>query len=127
MRSKRSLILLSLAALLGLTLLLGVQAEGRQGAESGSEAPLDSSRCVFPKEYMHANHMKVLEAWKRDAAHEGPDAVEVTADGRRFTKNLSTCLACHATNSFFCFSCHMYTNVEPDCWDCHISPMESVE
>ncbi|MDT9546618.1 MAG: hypothetical protein HQ516_05150 [Chlorobium sp.] len=125
MRKKNILIIGLLAAL-----LVVLVSSFRAGAESESPAEadaarVDSSACVYPKEYMQTHHMQVLEDWKNTAAHEGPDAVHETADGRKFQKNLSTCLACHGSNRYFCFSCHAYANVTPNCWNCHISPLDT--
>ena len=34
-----------------------------------------------------------------------------------------TCmLQCHTNKAEFCNKCHEYANVEPYCWECHISP-----
>lgn len=125
---KRHILFIGLLAALLMALLSSFHAgtEGEAPASQAAQAAaVDSSSCVYPKEYMHTHHMQVLEDWKNTAAHEGPDAVHETADGRKLQKNLSTCLACHGSNRYFCFSCHAYANAQPNCWNCHISPLET--
>jgi hypothetical protein len=85
---------------------------------------IDSTKCIAPKEFMRANHMRVLNEWRNASVREGK-RVHVTPDGRRFDKSLNTCIGCHAQNPMFCFMCHQYANVKPTCWNCHLSPMET--
>ncbi|MBM3161741.1 MAG: sulfur reduction protein DsrJ [Chlorobi bacterium] len=85
---------------------------------------VDSSACIAPKEFMKANHMRVLAEWRHSSVREG-NRVWVAPDGRKIDKSLNTCLNCHSSNRMFCFNCHMYANVKPNCWNCHISPMEA--
>lgn len=92
---KRHILFIGLLAALLMALLFSFHAGTEGEAPAAQTAAVDSSSCVYPKEYMHTHHMQVLEDWKNTAAHEGPDAVHETADGRKLQKNLSTCLACH--------------------------------
>ncbi|WP_292002838.1 sulfate reduction electron transfer complex DsrMKJOP subunit DsrJ [Chlorobium sp.] len=98
--------------------------------ESSAEKPAaaagaaDSSACIASKEYMKANHMRVLGEWRHSSVREG-NRVHVAPDGRKIEKSMNTCLNCHSSNRMFCFNCHMYANVKPNCWNCHISPMEA--
>lgn len=87
-------------------------------------AAVDSSACIGSKEYMRANHMRVLNEWRHSSVRDG-NRVYVAPDGRKIEKSLNTCLNCHSGNRMFCFNCHMYANVKPNCWNCHISPMEA--
>jgi len=87
-------------------------------------AAVDSSACIGSKEYMRANHMRVLNEWRHSSVRDG-NRVHVAPDGRKIEKSLNTCLNCHSGNRMFCFNCHMYANVKPNCWNCHISPMEA--
>ncbi|NTV07963.1 MAG: sulfate reduction electron transfer complex DsrMKJOP subunit DsrJ [Chlorobium limicola] len=93
-------------------------------APSAAAAAVDSSACIGSKEYMRANHMRVLNEWRHSSVRDG-NRVHVAPDGRKIEKSLNTCLNCHSGNRMFCFNCHMYANVKPNCWNCHISPMEA--
>ena len=84
----------------------------RQVAKSASE------ECIESREYMRENHMLVLDEWRHSAVREG-DRIHVTPDGREFEKNMSTCLGCHTGKQFFCYNCHQYASVKPNCWGCH--------
>lgn len=113
----------TLALLLGLGLFM--QQESGAGTEAAPtvSGKSESTGCVYPKEYMKSHHMKVLDEWRHDSVREG-DRIHVTPDGREFEKSLNTCLDCHSRNKMFCFMCHQYANVQPTCWNCHLSPME---
>jgi len=86
-------------------------------------APIDSSKCILPTEYMRAHHMQILNKWRHDSVREG-NRVYVNPEGEHFEKSLNTCLGCHNNNPMFCFMCHQYADVKPTCWECHLSPME---
>jgi hypothetical protein len=99
------------------------QAEKIPASVSGP-VKIDSTVCIAPTEYMRAHHMQVLGEWRNSSVREG-NRVHLTPDGRKFEKSLNTCLGCHNNNRLFCFNCHMYANVKPKCWNCHLSPMET--
>lgn len=122
MTIKNTLIGLCAAAMLAAAAYLAFAADTPEALPAAATA--DTTGCIYPKEYMQSHHMQVLADWKESAAHEGPDAVMRAPDGRRFQKDLATCLGCHQENRMFCFSCHTYANVKPDCWNCHISPQD---
>ncbi|TCD48239.1 hypothetical protein [Chlorobium sp. N1] len=124
MPSKKILIGAAAALMLLAAAYLATGAETGLVSDPASAAAPDTTGCIYPKEYMHSHHMQVLADWKEHAAHEGPDAVMTAPDGRRFQKDLATCLGCHSDNRQFCFSCHTYANVKPNCWNCHISPQD---
>jgi hypothetical protein len=124
MMHKNTLIGLVIVAMLAAAAYLATGAETRDASPAADSGTADSTGCIYPKEYMQTHHMQVLADWKEHAAHEGPDAVMKAPDGRRFQKDLATCLGCHDNNRFFCFSCHNYANVKPNCWNCHISPQD---
>ncbi len=84
---------------------------------------IDSTKCIAPADSMRANHMQVLYKWRNSSVRTG-HRVHVAANGSRFEKSLNTCLGCH-DNKLFCFNCHMYANVKPKCWNCHLSPKET--
>ncbi len=86
-----------------------------------------ANKCVLDKYEMRADHMTLLDEW-RDAVVRDADRKYETADGRVFNMSLSTgsdsCLGCHDDKSKFCDTCHVYTSVDPYCWDCHTNPKE---
>ena len=86
--------------------------------------------CVEETGFMRRNHMKLLKH-QRD---------ETTLRGARNEKySLAECLSCHAvygpdaipvtaaSPSHFCRSCHDFTAVNIDCFQCHASRPESGE
>ncbi len=85
---------------------------------------VDSTKCIATKEFMRANHMRVLNEWRNSSVREG-NRIFVAPNGSKLVKSLNTCLGCHKNNKLFCYNCHMYANVKPKCWNCHISPMET--
>ncbi len=80
--------------------------------------------CVAPAPYMRASHMDLLHSW-RDAVVRNEDRVYVSSEGKKYNMSLSqTCLGCHSNKEKFCDTCHNYQGVKPNCWDCHVVPME---
>jgi len=69
---KKNLLIIGLLAALLVTLVFSFRAGAESEAPLAQPAAVDSSACVYPKEYMHTHHMQVLEDWKNTAAHEGP-------------------------------------------------------
>ncbi|NTW49640.1 MAG: sulfate reduction electron transfer complex DsrMKJOP subunit DsrJ [Chlorobiales bacterium] len=87
------------------------------------DVPIDSSQCIAPKEFIRANHMRILNEWRNSSVREG-NRVYVAHNGSKFEKSLNTCIGCH-NNTFFCYYCHDYADVKPTCWNCHLSPLDS--
>lgn len=80
---------------------------------------LEKKECVEPKDFMRAEHMKLLNDW-RDAAVRDTNRVYVSSSGRHYDISLQdTCMKCHSNKETFCNSCHDYAGVKPYCWDCH--------
>lgn len=113
---------------------------------------LSDKECVESPEYMRQNHMQLLLQWRDAKVRDGQTvyinskgkAYDISLEG--------TCLKCHndkpvvdsvASNSAkpnvsasnaatmnltsdgsnqFCFSCHNYASVKPNCWNCHSDP-----
>jgi len=77
-------------------------------------------QCVESVEFMRAEHMQLLDAWRIENVRNG--GVEYTnALGQTFEASLeNTCLSCHSNRVEFCDTCHDYVAVEPECWNCHI-------
>jgi hypothetical protein len=77
-----------------------------------------SAQCVEPTDVMRRNHMQFILHQRDRTVH----------DGIRTTKHsFANCVDCHAdakTGSVlgkdgFCESCHAYTAVKLDCFECH--------
>jgi predicted CXXCH cytochrome family protein len=76
-------------------------------------------QCVEPAVDMRRNHMEYLK-------HQRDDTLRGGVRGAKYS--LKACIECHAsqqTNSVtakqtnFCVSCHSYTAVKIDCFECH--------
>ena len=79
-------------------------------------------RCVEPTEVMRRDHMRFLLHQRDRTVREGI---------RTKRHSLAECVACHAvpddrgeiirvdTAGQFCESCHAYTGVKMDCFECH--------
>jgi len=83
--------------------------------------------CVEDKDFMRRNHMDLLRH----------DRDETVRSGTRDSKySLKKCISCHTINDadgkvltvaspkHFCRSCHDYTAVSLDCFQCHTSKPE---
>jgi len=85
---------------------------------------LKDKRCVESKDYMSADHMQLLDSWRRAVVREG-DRFYRASDGKEYAMSLSgTCLGCHSNKEQFCDRCHNYEGVKPTCWSCHVVPPE---
>ena len=76
-------------------------------------------RCVEETEFMRRNHMQLLKHQRDETMHRGI---------RTERHSLKNCLSCHAPEQpaadqkeqqHFCQSCHAYTGVRLDCFECH--------
>ncbi len=86
---------------------------------------MEEKECVEPKEFMRAEHMKLLNEW-RDSALRDARRVYVSSRGKRYDISLqNTCMKCHSNKSKFCDECHGYAAVKPYCWDCHFVKEEA--
>ncbi len=86
-----------------------------------------AGKCVMPTEYMHANHMQLLDKWRYTVVRKA-EREFVNADGKTFTMSLTnTCLDCHSNKADFCDKCHTYASVKPYCWDCHLDRSKEKE
>jgi len=85
---------------------------------------LEDKRCVEPREVMRATHMKILDTW-RDSVVRNGDRGQILISGKKYDKSLENgCLKCHSNKEEFCDKCHVYLDVKPACWECHIAPKE---
>jgi hypothetical protein len=104
--------------------LLALGAPSMARAE-GSRVPLPSitvdrsTKCVAPPDVMRRTHMEMLKHRRDKTVHEGI---------RGGDESLNRCLSCHADKTTgaavgapdaFCQSCHDYTGVKLDCFECH--------
>ena len=134
---RRGATIAALAAFLALGALTGAPWGGAiQGAcaAEDSRLPLPAitrgkgESCVAETDFMRRNHMNLL-THQRD---------ETLRRGIRTTRfSLKSCVACHAVPGpdgtpvgaddprFFCTSCHEYTAVRIDCFECHASRPEA--
>ena len=105
------------------TVLLALACAGAAAQESRTPRPViepaKGGQCVADPAYMRRNHMDLLK-------HQRDDTVRAGARAGKFS--LQACIQCHAsqqTNSVaqaagnFCVSCHSYTAVKIDCFECH--------
>ncbi|HPB37640.1 MAG TPA: sulfate reduction electron transfer complex DsrMKJOP subunit DsrJ, partial [Syntrophorhabdus sp.] len=84
--------------------------------------PTDEKYCVETAPYMRTNHIELLELWKKIVVRTGKRIYKAT-DGKTYTMSLAgTCMKCHSNKADFCDRCHNYTNVQPNCWECHVVP-----
>jgi len=75
-------------------------------------------QCIAPAEEMRVNHMVMLSHSRDRTLRQGV---------RTEKANLNGCVECHASKTTgsvlgkdgFCESCHTYTAVSVDCWQCH--------
>jgi hypothetical protein len=85
---------------------------------------LPEKKCVESKEFMKAEHMRLLNEWRDSAIRESRRSY-INSEGREFKISLqNTCMHCHSNKKEFCDKCHNYAAVKPYCWTCHIEPKE---
>ena len=81
---------------------------------------LKEKKCVESKEFMRAEHMKLLNDWRDSAVRDGA-RLYVNTEGKAYTISLqNTCMHCHSNKVEFCDTCHNYAAVTPNCWGCHL-------
>jgi hypothetical protein len=83
--------------------------------------PARGAQCVADPAFMRRNHMDLLKHQRNETVHLG------VRDARA---SLKGCIECHASKASgsvaaaktdFCVSCHSYTAVKVDCFECHSS------
>ena len=121
-RAAKWLLLLAGAAVLALLVLW--LTDRSQAAEQVPKPVIELARgeqCVEDPEIMRRYHQDFLRKQADDTVHGG-DRV-----GRH---ELATCIECHASevtrsvasaNSDFCMSCHIFSGVQVNCFQCHAS------
>lgn len=122
--------------MLALTLVVMTGTVCAAGAIAGGDSLLPvipegrGENCVEDTDYMRRNHMELL-SHQRD---------ETTLKGVRTDQySLKECLNCHvvygpdsapvtvSSPTHFCRSCHDYTAVSIDCFECHASRPEAAD
>lgn len=118
---------LALVALLSAASAGGTAGAGGAGgtpATGSLQPPIQAPRsgpCVADPAFMRRNHMDYLKHERDATVHLG------IRDPRT---SLQACVACHASaqtgsvaiaKTDFCVSCHSYTAVKVDCFECHAS------
>ncbi len=114
------------------SLLLGVNTPGIAGDARSDESAAgfyipeaqrrfsEEQGCVEPTEEMRANHMEYILDQRDATVHEGIRTTQYS---------LNECINCHVSDApdapradsekHFCNSCHTYTAVSIDCFQCH--------
>lgn len=106
-------------------------AAGKESTDSGVPLPViargEGENCVADTQFMRRNHMTMLRHQRDETMREG-------IRGNQYS--LRDCVACHAvmgpdampvtvaSPQHFCRSCHDYTAVNIDCFQCHASRPE---
>ncbi len=110
------------AAILAASLVLAVAADAQQAPPARVAAPVikieKGEACVAPADEMRRNHMKMLLHQRDRTMRQGL---------REPQHSLKGCVECHASRDTgsvlgkegFCSSCHEYTAVKIDCFQCH--------
>lgn len=92
--------------------------------KAGQQVVSNEKQCVEPADYMRAQHMRLLGDW-RESVVRANQRQYIASDGRKYDISLSnTCMKCHSNKTQFCDRCHSYLGVEPNCWNCHVAPIE---
>ena len=93
---------------------------GLAAHDAGFKSPPNPNgeRCIEPKGFMRAQHMRLLGRWRDEVVREDR-RVYIAKDGRAWEKSLKTCVACHGhtdaqgkstTAAAACNECHSYVN-----------------
>jgi hypothetical protein len=86
------------------------------------EYPVGETACIEDAEFMRANHIDILNKWRNSLVRDG-EVNYVSSSGQEYYMSLTqTCMDCHDDRDAFCTTCHDYSNVTPNCWDCHVEP-----
>jgi hypothetical protein len=102
---------------------------GMASRDAGFKSPPNpkGERCIEPRNFMRAQHMRMLGRWRDEVVRED-SRVYVARDGRAWEKSLKTCVGCHGHTdaqgrstaaAAACTDCHNYVNAKLDCWNCH--------
>jgi len=102
-------------------------ATGKADYHPNPVLPASENQCIESKEYMRQYHMQLLQQW-RDSAVRSNLQVYVSSDNKTYDISLTgTCLNCHSNKTEFCDTCHNYSAVSPNCWECHNVPTNTIQ
>ncbi len=116
-----------------LSALFGFSAAVQSGEPSGARAtigPNAGDSCVRETSWMRRNHMELLKHDRDQTLRQGIRPVE---------GSIKECVNCHALQDAhgdyqsvnaadqFCSSCHEFTSVSIDCFECHATKPDSIE
>lgn len=97
-------------------------ASGKAAPYAGPVLPASENKCVESTQYMKEYHMQLLQQWRTSVVRDGVYTY-TASDNSTYDINLTgNCLKCHSNKAEFCDSCHNYTGVSPNCWECHNIP-----
>jgi hypothetical protein len=98
-------------------------AVGGSAAPPALRLPPSASKCVESKEWMIANHPKLLSEWRNSVVRQGMTRQYTSKTyGTKCEMSLTkTCIQCHGSAQEFCDKCHSYVNVSLNCWGCHLN------
>ncbi len=110
---------------LALSPILYNAATGEAAGKPELTLPAQEKQCVEAADYMRANHMELLVAWREGVVRQG-QRTYLAGDGKQYEMSLTgTCLQqCHTQKTEFCDRCHDYAGVSLNCWSCHVVPEE---
>jgi len=96
---------------------------GKAAPEPSPKLPT-LGKCVESKEFMRAEHMKLLRLWRYDVVRKHK-RFYINSEGKKVLMSLQNeCMRCHTSKTQFCDACHNYVSAHPYCWNCHIQPEE---
>jgi len=100
---------------------LGNSGKGWENIQAQLAKP-KGTHCVENKNWMVANHMELLNAWRELAVRYGM-RIYYSKDypGSKYNVSLLQCWKCHNYNDF-CHKCHTFVEERPVCWQCHYNP-----
>jgi hypothetical protein len=95
-------------------------AAGGDAAAPALPLPAHATNCVESKQWMIANHPKLLSDWREAVVRQGAKEYTSKTYGTHHQMSLTkTCIECHGSRQQFCDKCHTYANVTLNCWGCH--------
>ena len=98
---------------------------GSERIPQPEKPPGGQKNCVAETDYMRTSHMVLLNQWRDEVIRSGQREFQ-EIDGVKYEKSLQNgCMYCHTSKVKFCDTCHIYADVKPYCWDCHVQPKET--
>jgi len=119
-----------LVGILGVSLLLALPLTSQAGDLLPSIPKGKGDKCVEPTADMRINHMEYILHQRDDTMRRGI---------RTSKHSLKECIECHnapakdgkvarvGNKEHFCSSCHIYSAVKVDCFECHTDKPENAQ